>query len=64
MKGAKGESGESIAVPTVAVSPANMTVNDSKTAFFQCSVSDNLCEHGVNWKGSHRKFYQQPRMGS
>ena len=41
MKGAKGEAGESIAAPTVAVSPAKMTVNESKTASFQCSVSGN-----------------------
>ncbi|XP_044170355.1 uncharacterized protein LOC122947345 [Acropora millepora] len=41
MKGAKGEPGESIAAPTVAVSPAKMTVNESKTACFQCSVSGN-----------------------
>ena len=42
MKGAKGEPGESIAAPTVAVSPATkMTVNESKTASFQCSVSGN-----------------------
>ena len=60
MKGAKGEPGESIAAPTVAVSPANMTVNESKTASFQCSVSLSLCQHGVNWKGSQRKICQQP----
>ena len=41
MKGAKGEPGESIAAPTVDVSPAKMTVNESKTASFQCSVSGN-----------------------
>ena len=41
MKGAEGEPGESIAAPTVAVSPAKMTVNESKTASFQCSVSGN-----------------------
>ena len=41
MKGAKGEPGESIAAPTVAASPAKMTVNESKTASFQCSVSGN-----------------------
>ena len=41
MKGTKGEPGESIAAPTVAVSPAKMTVNESKTASFQCSVSGN-----------------------
>ena len=41
MKGAKGEPGESIEAPSVAVSPAKMTVNESKTASFQCSVSGN-----------------------
>ena len=41
IKGAKGEPGESIAAPTVSVSPAKMTVNESKTASFQCSVSGN-----------------------
>ncbi|XP_074627721.1 obscurin-like isoform X2 [Acropora palmata] len=41
IKRAKGEPGESIAAPTVAVSPAKMTVNESKTASFQCSVSGN-----------------------
>ena len=43
MKGAKGELGASIAAPAVAVavSPAKMTVNESKTASFQCSVSSN-----------------------
>ena len=41
MKGTKGEPGESVAAPTVAVSPAKMTVNESKTASFQCSVSGN-----------------------
>ena len=41
MKGAKGEPGESIAAPTVAVSPARMTVNKRKTASFQCLVTGN-----------------------
>ena len=41
MKGAKGEPGESIAAPIVAVSPAKMTVNESKTASFECSGSGN-----------------------
>ncbi|XP_044167069.1 peroxidasin homolog [Acropora millepora] len=41
MKTAKGEQGESIAAPTVAVSPAKMTVSESKPASFQCSVSGN-----------------------
>ena len=41
MKRAKGEPGESIAAPTVAVSPAKTTVSESKPASFQCSVSGN-----------------------
>ena len=41
LKGAKGEPGKSIAAPTVTVSPAKMTVNERRTAFFQCSVSGN-----------------------
>ncbi|XP_068753339.1 uncharacterized protein [Montipora capricornis] len=39
--GAKGEPGESISAPTVAVSPAKMTVNESESASFQCSVTGN-----------------------
>ncbi|XP_068760850.1 uncharacterized protein [Montipora capricornis] len=39
--GAKGEPGESIAPPTIAVSPAEMTVNETQTASFQCSVCGN-----------------------
>ena len=39
--GAKGEPGESIAPPTIAVSPAQVTVNETQTASFQCSVSGN-----------------------
>ena len=34
MKGAKGKPSESVAVLTVAVSPAKMTVNENKTASF------------------------------
>ena len=41
MPGAKGEPGESISAPTVAVSPATSTVNETKSASFQCSVSGN-----------------------
>ncbi|XP_068762572.1 hemicentin-2-like isoform X2 [Montipora capricornis] len=39
--GAKGEPGESISSPTIAISPAKLTVNEGKTASFQCSVSGN-----------------------
>ena len=41
MPGAKGEPGESISTPVVAVSPTKLTVNESGTASFQCSVSGN-----------------------
>ena len=40
-QGAKGEPGESISSPSIAISPAKLTVNEGKTAFFQCSVSGN-----------------------
>ena len=39
MPGTKGEPGESISAPFVAVSPSKLTVNESETASFQCSVS-------------------------
>ena len=41
MPGTNGEPGESISAPVVAVSPSNLTVNESGTASFQCSVSGN-----------------------
>ena len=41
MLGTKGEPGESISAPVVVVSPTNLTVNESGTASFQCSVSGN-----------------------
>ena len=41
MPGAKGEAGESISAPVVAVSPARLTVNETGSASFQCSVSGN-----------------------
>ena len=41
MPGAKGEPGESISAPVVAVSPARLTVNETGSASFQCSVSGN-----------------------
>ena len=47
MPGTKGESGESISAP-VAVSPTNLTVNESGTASLQCSVSGNP-EPAVVW---------------
>ena len=48
MPGTKGEPGESISAPVVAVSPTNLTVNESETASFQCSVSGNP-EPAVVW---------------
>jgi len=41
MPGAKGKPGESISAPVVAVSPVRLTVNESGSASFQCSVSGN-----------------------
>ena len=48
MPGAKGEPGESISAPTLAVSPAKMTVNESGTASFQCPATGNP-EPAVEW---------------
>ena len=42
MPEAKGEPGESISAPVVAVSPKTLTVNQGGSASFQCSVSGNL----------------------
>ena len=39
--GTKGEPGESISDPTVAVFPTKMTVNESESASFQCSITGN-----------------------
>ena len=41
MPGAKGEPGESISAPVVAVSPKTLTVNEGESASFQCSVNGN-----------------------
>jgi len=48
MPGTKGEPGESISAPAVAISPSNLTVNESGTASFQCSVTGNP-EPAVVW---------------
>ena len=48
MPGAKGEPGESISAPVVAVSPAKLTVNESGSALFQCSASGNP-EPAIVW---------------
>ena len=39
--GAKGEPGEPISAPTVAVSPTKLSVNEGRSASFQCSVTGN-----------------------
>ena len=39
--GAKGEPGESISGPTIAISPVNQTVKENQSVVFQCSVSGN-----------------------
>ena len=41
MPGAKGEPGESISAPTVAISPAKLTVKEGESASFQCLVTGN-----------------------
>ena len=41
MPGTKGEPGKSISSPSVVVSPVTLTVNESGSASFQCSVSGN-----------------------
>ena len=48
MPGTKGEPDESISAPVVAVSPANLTVNEGGTASFQCSVIGNP-EPAIVW---------------
>ena len=48
MPGTKGEPGESISAPTVAVAPSRLTVNESGSASFQCSVSGNP-EPAITW---------------
>ena len=55
---AKGEPGESISAPTVAVSPTKLTVNESGSASFLCSVSGNP-EPTVVWS----KLYSRSEIG-
>ena len=54
MPGAKGEPGESISVPVVAVSPKTLTVNEGRSASFQCSVSGNP-KPAINWSKRNSK---------
>ena len=39
--GAKGEPGESISMPTVVISPKELTVRENQNAVFQCSATGN-----------------------
>ena len=48
MPGVKGVPGESISAPIVAVSPKTLTVNEGRSASFQCSVSGNP-KPAINW---------------
>ena len=48
MLGAKGEPGESISAPVLKVSPTKLTVNESGTTSFQCSVSGNP-QPAITW---------------
>ena len=57
MPGAKGEPGKSISAPTVVVSPAMLTVNESGLASFQCSFSGNP-QPAILW----RKLDNQSKM--
>ena len=46
--GMPGTKGESISIPTVVVSPATLTVNETQSASFQCTASGNP-EPTVMW---------------
>ena len=46
--GPKGEPGKSVSVPTVVVSPANLTVNESESASLWCSAS-GFPEPAIVW---------------
>ena len=48
MPGTKGDPGKSISSPVVAVSPVTLTVNEGRSASFQCSASGNP-EPAVAW---------------
>ena len=46
--GTKGEPGQSISSPTVVVSPISLTVNEGRSASFQCSANGNP-EPAIVW---------------
>ena len=48
LPGPKGEPGESISSPHVIISPSNVTLNESVTARFLCSVTGNPRPH-IQW---------------
>ena len=49
IQGAKGEPGQSISAPVVAVSPVRVTVNETGSVSLQCSVSGNP-EPDMAWR--------------
>ena len=55
MPGVKGEPGESISAPVVAVSPKTLTVNEGGSASFQCSVSGNP-NPVIAWSKKKRQY--------
>ena len=50
----KGEPGESISAPAVAVSPKTLTVDEGGSASFQCSVSGNP-KPAIKWIKTNRQ---------
>ena len=59
MLGAKGEPGESISAPVVAVSPKTLTVNEGGSASFQCSASGNP-EAAIKWSKLNGQSQMSP----
>ena len=53
--GIKGEPGESISEPEVTISPTSLTVNESNTAVFLCSVTGNPAAN-VTWTKINASF--------
>ena len=62
MLGIKGDPGESISAAVVAVSPSKLTVNESGTASFQCSVSGNP-EPAVVWSNMNNQSQYKSLRG-